>query len=283
MINRSFYRVLTDIHNNFAVMDQPLVVNCTGHTFYIEEVTARSCRRDYYLIYLLNGSVTVTKPQVGRALRSGDLIVFSPGTPFCYFKPEGVEMEYYWVHFTGYLAPELLSQCGIPVNQIVTPGCDERVGACFDKLFDVFLTRSDRFGVQMLHGLSGILLELGRCLAEGGSAGERVRSRVSRALTYIHAHLGQPVSVRELAQAEHMSVSHFRAVFRESTGLSPQDYVTLAKLNFACELLRQTDMSVKQAAAAAGYTDPQYFSRVFCKHLGMPPGAYRLAGKLREE
>ena len=44
-------------------------------------------------------------------------------------------------------------------------------------------------------------------------------------------------------------------------------------------LLNNTNMSIADVGAAVGYTDPQYFSGLFKKRVGMPPSAYRKRSK----
>ena len=51
MQNVSYYRVLTDVDNNFLSEEVPIQVNCTGYSRYSGEVWGRTVRRDYYLFY----------------------------------------------------------------------------------------------------------------------------------------------------------------------------------------------------------------------------------------
>lgn len=275
MKNVSYYRVLTDVDNNFAVEDVPIQVNCTGYSRYAGEVWGRSVRQDYYMIYLWGGGIRVDRPAGGRSMQPGDLIVFGPGTPFDYSKLPGRDMEYYWVHFTGGQVGGLLEKCGISVNRIITPGIHLELCEDFRALFSAFLTRDALFEYEADQKLWGLLIRMGRLLAGQADDPGQNDPRVRQALGRIHDSLAEPVQVEQLAAAAHMSVSHFRSVFRRMTGFSPQEYITLQKLNFACGLLRQTDLSVREVGEAAGYPDPQYFSRIFSRHFGTSPGAYR--------
>ncbi len=270
----AFYRVLTDVDNNFLVEDVPLMVNCAGLSHYPDELHAAGVRHDYYVMYLWQGDVQIFAPDIKEPFQAGDLIVFSPETSFVYYKPPKMEMRYFWVHFSGSFAEEFLNRCGIRTNTVIPIGNHEHLCEDFNRLFESFLNRDAFFELEGVRCLTSLLMDFGRCIA-GQKKGTSSSSPVSRALMYIHGHLSKPISVEALAGEEHMSVSHFRAVFHKATGLSPQDYITLTKLNYACELLRQTDLPVKTVGNMAGYTDPQYFSRVFHSRFHLSPGAYR--------
>ncbi|MFC3772933.1 helix-turn-helix transcriptional regulator [Paenibacillus sp. GCM10012303] len=65
--------------------------------------------------------------------------------------------------------------------------------------------------------------------------------------------------------------SHFQALFKKETGLSPQQYGLKAKMNRARILLLESNMTVTAAAEALGYTSIHYFTRQFTSFYGMPP------------
>ncbi|WP_166355160.1 helix-turn-helix domain-containing protein [Phytoactinopolyspora limicola] len=87
---------------------------------------------------------------------------------------------------------------------------------------------------------------------------------------YVSRNLTEDLSVAKLAQRYAVSESHLRRVVREWTGLAPRDYVVQARLRRAKELL-EARYKVGEAAAAVGYQDAFYFSRLFHKHVGHSP------------
>jgi AraC-like DNA-binding protein len=106
----------------------------------------------------------------------------------------------------------------------------------------------------------------------GGSDGTR---RIEQSIAYMREHLNQPLPVAKLAALANISPSHFFALFKRRTGSSPMDYFTHLRMHYACRLLDGTSTSVKEVAAAVGYDDPFYFSRVFKAVNRMPPSRYR--------
>ncbi len=275
MKNTSFYTDITDADNNFLDSTNYLTVNCTGHTLYTEEVRAQSVRRDYYLIYLVSGVVNVIKPSVGRRLAPGDMIVFAPESEFHYTKPLGIDMEYYWIHFSGYAAGDFLSSCKIQTDKILSVGASEGVCEKFRKIFETFLNKDSLFPLKSANRLESLLLKLSSRISNNEQSSQKSLDCVGKALSHIHSHVSQDISVEQLANQAHLSPGHFRAVFKRTAGMSPQDYITLTRLTRACELLRETKLSVSDVGRQSGYPDCQYFSRIFKKRYAIPPGEYR--------
>jgi AraC-like DNA-binding protein len=103
------------------------------------------------------------------------------------------------------------------------------------------------------------------------------RRRIAAALDYIAAHLAEPITADTLAGIAGISRSRFVSVFREFTGLSPQQFVQNRRIDEARRLLANPALSIKQVAALTGFEDSFYFSRVFRKVDGLSPTQFRAA------
>ena len=53
------------------------------------------------------------------------------------------------------------------------------------------------------------------------------------------------------------------------------EYLTEIRMNRARELLAGTELSMKEICGEVGYSDPNYFSRIFKKHTGLTPTEYK--------
>ena len=99
--------------------------------------------------------------------------------------------------------------------------------------------------------------------------------KIEQTISYMMDHLDQPLQVATLAAMACVSPSHYFALFKRRTGSAPMDYFTHLRMERARRLLESTNHSVKEVAAALGYDDPFYFSRVFKGVNRMAPSFYR--------
>jgi AraC-like DNA-binding protein/mannose-6-phosphate isomerase-like protein (cupin superfamily) len=86
---------------------------------------------------------------------------------------------------------------------------------------------------------------------------------------------GATYSVASSAQAAGLSVDHFSALFRSSTGYSPTDYFQRRRVHRSCQLLLNPRPSVTEIAAELGFSDAPHFCRVFKRYKSITPSKYR--------
>jgi AraC-like DNA-binding protein len=89
-------------------------------------------------------------------------------------------------------------------------------------------------------------------------------------------HLDQPLQISTLTTLAKVSPSYLFALFKRMTGHPPIDYFIHLRMQRACEFLEGTSLCVKEVAAALGYDDQFYFSRVFKSVQGVAPREFRL-------
>lgn len=83
------------------------------------------------------------------------------------------------------------------------------------------------------------------------------------------------VSVTEIAQACALSRSHFSRMFKESTRMSPQQWLREQRVIKSRELLKTSTMLLVEIALACGFCDQSHFCRTFVRAEGMTPKAWQ--------
>ena len=101
----------------------------------------------------------------------------------------------------------------------------------------------------------------------GGLDGRRLK----RTLEFIEAHLAEELSLTRLAAVAEMSVSHFRAGFRESVGAAVHQYVIERRVERAKSLLMRDGQSIVEIALASGFTHQSHLARHMQRSTGFSP------------
>ena len=91
---------------------------------------------------------------------------------------------------------------------------------------------------------------------------------------YIRLHRGD-VTAGNLEEVFHYHRNYFNIVLKKYRGIGFQEYVQKLRIEYACEMLAATNISVRQIAVMAGYTNNSFFHHLFQKHVGVSPGEYR--------
>lgn len=87
--------------------------------------------------------------------------------------------------------------------------------------------------------------------------------------------LAGDLSLGDLSDVANLSSRHFLRLFKESTGLSPHQYVVRARVRKARALLVDDDLALGQVAKECGFAHQQHLSRCFNRLVGTSPGRYR--------
>lgn len=101
------------------------------------------------------------------------------------------------------------------------------------------------------------------------------KNRMAYVLRYIQDNLNESMSVEQLSKKAYMSVSSFYREFKNEMGSSPNDYIIDERLKLAEKLLKQPNVSVKEACLQSGFNSFSYFSRVFKKRKQFSPSRYK--------
>ena len=92
---------------------------------------------------------------------------------------------------------------------------------------------------------------------------------------YVTAHLAEEILIERLAELVELSSSHFAHVFKESTGMTPLQFVTRQRITRAQQLIRETSLNLIAVGLEVGYTSPSHFAQVFRRVVGVTPTGFR--------
>lgn len=165
------------------------------------------------------------------------------------------------------------------------------------------LRQYDRFP-ERLAEQNGSLALLGRRLRREIQSGENYSSLIAEGLTFemlghlvrkntqrdkqapkwladvldrLNEEFTETLTTEMLAAEVNIHPVHLAAVFRRFCGETIGEYVQRRRVEYASELLRGKDLSLSYIAQCAGFSDQSHFTRIFKRHKGTPPGAYRFS------
>jgi AraC family transcriptional regulator len=221
----------------------------------------------------------VLGPEPGGAWFGRSLWVFPPGMPHGWASPPGRPCRVAVFHFE----PD-------DIDPLLHDAC-RRAGQLRVNLRPCEVTSLGRLTAQLQQHhptttrLTPLLVERLRaelCWIAAAHLGPRAAAappdddevRARQALAWFSEHLGRRVGVAEVAAALHLSPGHLRKIFRSAGLPPPQQMLTDIRLERVKDLLRRTDLSLADIAAAVGFSGPTVLCRRFRDRLGTSPRAW---------
>lgn len=98
---------------------------------------------------------------------------------------------------------------------------------------------------------------------------------LNNSLKYIEKHYAEKICTQSLADMSHVSEGHFCHIFKETFGKTAKEYINEVRIAKAVDLIKTTDMTIIEIAFYCGFTDANYFARIFKKHKGVTPTSLR--------
>jgi transcriptional regulator GlxA family with amidase domain len=204
-------------------------------------------------------------------LRAGTLVLIVPWVRRHWWGPAGAEVT--WCHFD---VDEPTSD--VPGESLIGREVDVPVeAAALNRLREHQRGTKRREAALAIEGeLKAILGRFAATLATSTRAPSIPRPTASdaairRATDWLATHYARADAIQRLPEIADLSPKHFRECFRRRTGMNAQRYLLTLRMRLARFYLHESTMQVKQTAAAVGYVDALYFSKIYRKFWGKSP------------
>lgn len=130
-------------------------------------------------------------------------------------------------------------------------------------------------GVLLLARLLELMTFLARQYGKTRGNASQELLRIGEVIGALEREFTRPWTIGEMCGMAHMSRSTFLRNFRRAMGQAPVEFLLERRLEAARRLLRDTDRPITEIAFEAGFSDSNYFARVFRRAAGMTPSGYR--------
>ncbi len=233
--------------------------------------------RDHYLIHhVIEGKGHYGVNGCVYHLKAGDSFLVYPGTEIRYWADQEEPWEYVWVGFAGSDAVSILRNTDftrhLPILEQASISHKIKM-----QILAIYATKGNGFeqNVAMTGALYTLLSMLMASSSRAGLHKDPQLAYVERAIQYISERYSYPITVEDVADFTGVSRSHLFRLFQSALGESPKEYLTSYRLRQACQLLKETDLSVAAIAHSVGFENNLYFSKAFKKGMGSTPTEYR--------
>ncbi|MCM3629461.1 AraC family transcriptional regulator [Paenibacillus glycanilyticus] len=115
---------------------------------------------------------------------------------------------------------------------------------------------------------------------ESSKHNRREQERLQLMLSFIHQNYTNPITLKEIADVAHLSVSECTRSFKKSIHVTPYDYLVKYRIKKSCDLLESTDKAITEIAQRVGFNHVNHFIQSFKKHRDLTPKDFR---KMRNE
>lgn len=180
----------------------------------------------------------------------------------------------------AYVRPVLEDQA---FSHVLLPGHQTGTARIRELVDDIELLMRERpraWELEVAARCHQLFRELYCALAErGGAAGpvDTNAATVRLMIAHIREHFSEDVQLEDIARAGAVSKSTCSRLFKRYTGRSPINYLIDYRLETSAAQLRATNESIASIAAACGFSQQSYFTKMFRRAYGMSPRAWRAA------
>ncbi|OLS40757.1 AraC family transcriptional regulator [Bacillus sp. MRMR6] len=234
--------------------------------------------RDVYKIHFIHNGYGIV--QVGKntfSLEAGQAFLIYPDVLTFYKADMQKPWVYSWLAFCGEQVEQILARTRLIPEQPVFPMDIRFMPDMYNQLTLVSgqETGSDLMIKALMYEFLSVLTDTVPLSTPASLSTKRHNAYIVQGMEFIHAHFHEQVSIEQLATFIRLDRKYFSTIFKESVGLTPQQYLLKYRMNKACELLSKGQYTVGEVARSVGYSDALLFSRMFKKIKGIAPKHYR--------
>ena len=107
------------------------------------------------------------------------------------------------------------------------------------------------------------------------SKNEKEKDRMNKIVQYTMLQFKQNITLEDISQVASLSKSGFCRYFKQTTKKNYMEFLYEVRVQYACKLMLEKDLGIKQISYEAGFNNPSTFSQIFKRLKGVTPNKYR--------
>lgn len=232
--------------------------------------------RDHYLIhYILDGKGTFLMDHKTYTLSKGQGFLIPPNKTTYYQAHSDTPWTYVWVGFHGLKAEAYLQKAGLTKNHPIFTYEGEGLENYIKEMI-----QASKISDSNELRLKGLLFLFIAELVENPTQDIKPqysssKEYVVQAINFIENNYSRPIKIKDIAHNLSIDRSYFSNIFKEHLQKTPQQFLLDYRIDKACHLLKDSNLSIGTIAHSVGYSDTFGFSKIFKKNKGQSPSNYR--------
>lgn len=122
-----------------------------------------------------------------------------------------------------------------------------------------------------------IMLSLMEYIQDIAQTHHRYSLAIEKSIDYIISHYSEKLSLERVSSYVYLNKSYFSELFKKETGINYNDYINQVRIQKACELIAEGRHTLSDIAQMVGFSDQNYFSKIFKRLVGKSPKNYKKA------
>ncbi|TXK84411.1 AraC family transcriptional regulator [Paenibacillus sp. N3.4] len=234
--------------------------------------------RDLYKIHFIHKGKGLVRIGIEtHELLPGQAFLIYPNVISYYEADQDEPWTYSWIGFRGAQVESILSRTRLSPEHPVFPMDWKVMPSMYDQLTEAAGREggNDLLIKSIIYGFMSVLVDVIPASSNGHIQPSKLDVYVIQSMEFIHAHYNEPISVEQLASLLKLDRKYFSTLFKEATGLPPQQYLLQYRMDKACGLLENSSYAIGEVASSVGYQDQLTFSKMFKRVKGASPKAFR--------
>lgn len=228
----------------------------------------------YTILYSYSGQGYLSIDGDDYIIKPGMVFYIEKNVPHTYGNQEGGYWSGYWNHFDGESCPEMMALYFSNRYDVFSVGLAHNLPVYFEDIIDSMYLSAERSSI--IHAANALRYAISSMAAIRALEGQKNRPDLllRESVIFMQQNLGMPLTLKDMADRAHLSVSQFIRFFKKKTGYSPMQYYNTLRMKEACNRLIYRSATIQEIAASLGFENPYYFSTAFHRIIGCSPSSF---------
>ena len=225
-------------------------------------------------VIMVKNKLFPIKPDGLYFINGMDIHCSSPENPDEYIRSKLVIESAYINHIARLSGlSEVIDDLFIKSGGLYVRPCDvEAIDAELLKMDAALSDNTIYTGAQVTSALLHILI---LAHSDKSAYSPAISNKVSSVLDYINHRIEQKITLDEISAHVHMSKYHMCHLFKETVGMTVNEYTLSRRISIAKKKLLFTSLPISEIALSSGFSSFAYFSKIFREHEGVTPKEFR--------